>query len=1606
MRNILLLLSTFLFKAVPGVAATTPDFYSDHWDKVEKAISNDFPATAQQEIDIIRSRATREGNMPQLCRALFVSLECKAEISPDSIESSVAAIEAAMNAETRPVQRAVYQHLLGRCRYDNALIDAALANKEVLISASAQDYLPLIVLGEDSHAYFGNDLLHLFLRESYTSRHDEHIKEAQRLYEARGNKVASLLLMELLHIAEGERYDTWRKAANEDVSLMKVPAISEYLNRVERPSVSLECDESKAAMPGAPLTFVAKARNISEATLTIAGQTHTFHFAPSPAWQERADTLSVTIDKAGIYEATLKWGKLRSTCKVRISAVKPLIFGLPDGRSRVAMVHAATGKLLSQASLIRRDKHGRKETTFRAAADGYIYLKKSDYEWSSVGDVDFFIVAGNDNFHAPLSPWDFVQGYYQNYGEVKDEKVEVFTDRNLYRPGQKVHVGVMAYSRHDDEYKALPGEELTIALLNSNSKEVASHTVHADDMGSASAEFTLPRVCMPGYFCVVVSGAKSKLGGIHSFRVEEYKRPTVEIKIDELTGAFSEGDTAVVTGLVQTYTGVPLADTEVRTSVGDTLRTDVRGRFAVPVEVKAERRWWWRRMQVEVSALASNGETVSATAHIPLKMWREDSAEAAPDKHTMPFWHEISTPAKGETLLTVGSCHPACRLFVDVVSGNRVVEHKIVEFTDSFSYHLKYREEWGDGAVCHVAMVRNGEFFTTFAAVKRPEPDKRLLLRWSTFRSHLQPGTEETWTLRVTDPAGRPANALVMARLYDATLDALQSNQWFFSLNFLRHLPSCSWRSPQWSFDGLHLAQELPAVRAMQYNTWWPNLFSYFSSISHRKMRVRGEKMMMAKAAPMDMQVNATMASADDMKETMVAETAGAGVEKPQAVVRENFDETAFFFPALRTDEKGDVSMSFRLPESLTSWNFTALAHDKDMNYGMLTDTVVARKELMAEIAAPRFLREGDRTAIPVTLTNLISEAQTCQVRFWLDDAVQTTTVELAAEGRTTITFPYEARLTEAGFVTLRVEASSANFSDGEERAVPVLTNLVEVTRSVPYTLNNKGEHKVDISALWNDVKNPLQLRFTTEQCNNPAWYVANAVAPMLDEKAESAISWATRLYALRMAAHVKDYLPALQPAASSESAFERNADLRQTILEESPWLVQAEDEAKRMEKMAEMLDETALEAGMKQALERLSAAQLGSGAWAWFDGMEPSPMVTRDVCTLLARLQVLTGENEDVATMIEKGMKYLRGELNRDVAEMKAYEKKHRTTLSASERHFEYLYLCTLTHGKADADVRYLLEKVMKQNHELSMYGKAGTAVILHYFASQDAKMSPSYEKRAKVQIKGLLEHTVYTDEMGRYFDTERAMSGWRSYRIPTQVHTIEAVQNVEGEQNSHEVLSQLRMWLLQSKRTQQWMTSRTTADAVYAVLVGQENAFTPDAAGTGYSRHTEILGQDAERPMSLTVENTTEHPLWGAAYVQYLVPMTEVMGEGSGLKLTRTIDLPKGGVKVGDRLTITYTLRAERDMDFVSVKSAHAACLVPTRPLSGYDWHTGAYRAVRDQRTDYFFEHLSKGTHTFTEEVVVDRKGTFTMGIATAECVYAPEFRAITANERLTVK
>lgn len=978
--------------------------------------------------------------------------------------------------------------------------------------------------------------------------------------------------------------------------------------------------------------------------------------------------------------------------------------------------------------------------------------------------------------------------------------------------------------------------------------------------------------------------------------------------------------------------------------------------------------------------------------------------------------------------IQVGSSENGAHIVYSIIAGNKLLEKGAWELGDSIvTLPFTYKEEYASGIVLNYSFVKQGKCYTRMMSIARPLPEKKLNIAWKTFRNRLTPGQKEEWTLKITTPDGKPAKAQLMSVLYDKSLDQIAQHSWNFSLGFYQSLPNCYWKhnlsfrpfylngvyptkyydekeldvdkfdDKYFSFYAYMQAVELSKLERSSGGTVEAVLIDKHSSMKDelvreeaKVMRIRGSKMV---------RVGAAAPSANkvfDAVEEMPQFAGGSGSDAEQYLdkvqVRENLNETAFFYPALESDNQGNVAIRFTLPESVTTWKFMGLAHDKEMRNGLLVDEAVAQKTVMIQPNMPRFLREGDKATIVAKLSNTSDKKVSGNARMQIIDPETNKVVwqkiqgyRIDAEGSAIVSFDVTG-LKEGVYIN-KVVAAGNGYSDGEQHYLPVLSNRELVVNTLPITLHQKGEQSFDLSKLFlnkegKQAKGAVDAKVTVEYTNNPSWLMVKALPAISNPDEENAISLMSAIYANTITAHIQKHL-------SLENQSEKNLSL-ETIR-------------------------------LQNQVEKLKKLQNADGSFSWWKGMKGSRYMTTSVAEMMVRLNAVAGVQKSTAKMLTSAIDYLSWKTAQEVREMKKQEEK-KQKVNPSEQALHYLYILSMDGRKMkqnlEADKAYLLEKMSKLTGNFTIYGKARAAVVL----AKNSKQNAAYREKAGEYLQSVNEYAVYREEMGRYYDTRKALYSWRNYKIPTQVSVIEALQMLKP--NDKQTIEELQRWLLMSKRTQVWDTPVNTVDAVYAFMKGNESNWDKkaenavlkldgkqlpmpqDSTTLGY-----IKTEKAGKASTLSIKKKSDYSSWGAVYAEFKQPLSEIASAESGIKVRRVI-VPaesqgkgKAQAKVGEKVKVTLIITADRDYDFVQIMDKRAACLEPVNQLSGYQWNLGCYVSPRDNTTNFYFDRLSKGKHIVEMEYYVDRKGDYQGGTCTAKCAYSPEFGGRTETYELRV-
>lgn len=1017
-------------------------------------------------------------------------------------------------------------------------------------------------------------------------------------------------------------------------------------------------------------------------------------------------------------------------------------------------------------------------------------------------------------------------------------------------------------------------------------------------------------------------------------------------------------------------------------------------------------------------------EAICGTDTLQQKFTLFSIKDTHPMEPTTEWYYQTAKtfPRDGKPVyVQVGSSENGAHIVYSIIAGNKLLEKGAWELGDSIvTLPFTYREEYASGVVINYSFVKNGECYTKKISIARPLPEKKLNITWKTFRDRLTPGQKEKWTLQITTPDGKPAKAQLMSVLYDKSLDQLAEHTWEMSLGFSQWLPDCYWKSnlkyyemglsgtyptkyydekelevdqfdgKYFSFSAYMQAMQLSRLERSYGGTVEAVLIDKHSLVKDEL--VREEAKVMKSRANQMVRVGAPAPSTNkafDVVEEMPQFAGGSGSDAGQFLdkvqIRENLNETAFFYPALESDNQGNVAINFTLPESVTTWKFMGLAHDKEMRNGCLVDEAVAQKTVMVQPNMPRFLREGDKATIVVKLFNTSDKKVSGNARMQILDAEtqkvvwqKTQGYRIDAEGSATVFFDVLG-LKEGVYIN-KVVAAGNGYSDGEQHYLPVLGNRELVVNTLPITLHQPGEQSFNLSKLFlnkegKQAKGAENAKVTVEYTNNPSWLMVKALPAISNPDEEDAISLMSAIYANTITTHI-------QKTLSLDNHSQKNLS-QETIR-------------------------------LQNQVEKLKKLQNADGSFSWWKGMKGSRYMTTSVAEMMVRLNAVVGVQKSTAKMLTSAINYLSCQTAQEVREMKKQEEK-KQKVNPSEQALHYLYILSMDGRKMkqnqEADKTYLLEKMSKMTGDFTIYGKARAAVVL----ARNSQQNAAYREKAGEYLQSVNEYAVYREEMGRYYDTRKALYSWRNYKIPTQVSVIEALQMLKP--NDKQTIEELQRWLLMSKRTQVWDTPVNTVDAVYAFMKGNESSWNrkaenavlkldgkqlpmpQDSTTLGY-----IKTEKAGKASTLSINKKSDYTSWGAVYAEFKQPVSEIASQESGIKVSRKIENQKKA-KVGDKIKVILTITADRDYDFVKIVDKRAACLEPVNQLSGYQWGMECYVSPKDNTTNFYFDRLSKGKHFVEMEYYVDRKGDYQSGSCTAECTYSPEFGGRTEAYKMTV-
>ncbi|MDR0961536.1 MAG: alpha-2-macroglobulin [Mediterranea sp.] len=1026
-------------------------------------------------------------------------------------------------------------------------------------------------------------------------------------------------------------------------------------------------------------------------------------------------------------------------------------------------------------------------------------------------------------------------------------------------------------------------------------------------------------------------------------------------------------------------------------------------------------------------------------------------------RYTLNDEFDATHPAR----FAIGTSLKDAYVQMDLFCGKERIESRNFVMSDTqLYYEIPYKESYGDGVTYLFSFVQNGKLNQAqFILTKRMET-KTLPIKWSVFRDKLRPGQQEEWRFVVRTPQGTPADAEVLATMYDASLDQIYPNNQQLALSYNRAQTIVSWREDSNSliFARQSVLAKFFTVPSLLYDYFYNSYLSQSSLL--RPVRNTRTVRLMANSK--------SLAVTQDMvfEEEPMADNAEVEIysirdeeqekkrlqwkEKQDRKLRTNFAETAFFYPQLRTNEQGEVVVSFTLPESLTRWNFRGYAHTRGMLTGMLQGSAIASKEFMLQPNLPRFVRVGDETHIAAIVTNLTEKSVTGKVHFELFDLMTDKVITRKQQSfktdggkSTTVNFGFTAT-DKYDLLGVRMVADGGDFSDGEQHLLPVLSNKIYLTETVTMPIRGNETRTFALDSLFNrNSRTATRRKLTVEFTGNPAWLAIQALPTLTQPTRDNATAWATTWYANAMASYVLGSTPRIKTVLDSwkqtdnkeafMSTLQKNQELKNIVLEESPWLLEATTEAEQRARLTTLFDVNNLTNNNLTALNRLQSLQNSDGSWSWYKGMPANYSMTNYIVELLTRITTMTEQkpSDDLTTLLKKAFGYLHTQIVKEYNDCRQAEKNGTKITVPPSAALEYLYLIAVSGEQVPASARiaynYFLVKVPNLISVSAMNVKALAAVIL---------LKVGKRAEATAFTASLKEHLVQTDERGAYFAFYETPYLWGM--LPVSIHTrvMEALQ-LEGGNDT--LLSEMKIWLLKQKQATSWDSPVATADAVYALFAKDDRLLTsrgdvritldkkamqaqPLIPELGYIKETFAEGAPEVKTKQVTVEKPDEGIAYGAVYAQYLSPIVDLKGQGGELAVEKQLFVertasdgqsrllpvtPTTKLAVGDKVTSRLTLRVDRAMDFVQLKDQRGACFEPIGALSGYVWRNriGYYVEIEDAATNFFFDRLAKGVYVLEYSYRIARSGKYVAGIATLQSAYAPEYAAHSASQTVQI-
>jgi hypothetical protein len=1066
-----------------------------------------------------------------------------------------------------------------------------------------------------------------------------------------------------------------------------------------------------------------------------------------------------------------------------------------------------------------------------------------------------------------------------------------------------------------------------------------------------------------------------------------------------------------------------------------------------------------------------------------------------PDKQLDWFVPVKTTAEVGENAqFLIGSSLQGIKILFEIENKGRIIERKWLS-PDGFQQlvEVPVKEEYKGNFSVHFTFVHHNRLYSRAITVNVPRTDKMLDISFETFRDKLLPGQDEEWKIKIKGKKGEKVAAEMLAAMYDASLDKFVPHNWYFSI-YNSYYTVLGWKSSSFGTksstnlsNGLNEFISMPIRRFDQLNWFGFNYFYYRYYDTDVDYFMVAESMMDMDEGALPVKIGGREKAvtesvsftppkiADEGEDAVVPGDKPEVEEKPEkplekdfsnVQIRTNFNETAFFYPNLQTNEEGEILIRFKVPESLTAWKMLGFAHTRDLKFGSVTNELKTQKDLMVMPNDPRFLRQNDKIVFPVKISNISKNKLQGTARLELFDAISMKPIigildkkevadknfEIPAEGNIVLNW----NLTIPDYisaVTYKVMAKSGNFSDGEQKPLPVLTNRMLLTESLPLPIRGNQRKEYELTKLVKSKKSASLKNFklTLEFSSNPAWYAIQAIPYIMEYPYECYEQTFSRLYANTLASDIVNSSPKVrevfeswQEDSESESFLsnlEKNQELKSVLLEETPWVLQASDEQERKKRVGLLFDFNRMADELGRATSKLVKGQAANGGWPWFDGMPESQYITQHIVNgfgHLDRLGVKTVRNDDqIWQMLRKAIDYLDEQIAENYKDIQKYHKKdelEKNQLSYTAIHYLYgrsFFKDIEIPKRAREAYEYFLKQSEKYWLSMDLYARGMIALYLNRFDKSTV---------ATDIVKSLREMASQSDELGMFWKTNQGGYYWYQAPIETQALMIEVFNEIAKSQDEVEAL---KVWLLKQKQTQDWKTTKATTEAIYALLLTGQNWLEIDEmvkiklgdefidptqmedvaieAGTGYFKKS-WSGQEIQPEMGkVQLEKTDPGVAWGGLYWQYFEDLDRITPHETPLKLSKKLFVEritergkaiepiekKTKLVVGDKVIVRIELHVDRDMEYVHMKDMRASGFEPINVFSQGKYQDGLYyyESTKDAATNFFMHWLPKGTYVFEYPLRVTHQGDFANGITTIQCMYAPEFTSHSEGIRVKV-